>query len=248
MERANTQCSRMSSRLLLGLALVVAHLPCHGASPKDIQTIESLRSAVARFAESLGEPGKTSISVDRMDARLRLPRCIEPLTLALAAGARPSGRTTVNIRCAAPRPWALAVGVTIDRMVDVLVAKKTLDRGARISQADVAIEQRRESALPPTYLGRPDDAAGRIATRQIVAGTLLADGMLKMPRLIRRGDRVTLSWQGQSLAVRISGEALADAVAGERVRVRNKRSKRIVEGIAVGPGLVVATTSPLGHE
>jgi flagella basal body P-ring formation protein FlgA len=36
----------------------------------------------------------------------------------------------------------------------------------------------------------------------------------------------------------MSGKALADGVAGQRVQVRNLSSRRVVEGTVVAPGLI----------
>ena len=56
--------------------------------------------------------------------------------------------------------------------------------------------------------------------------------------LVRRGQIVTLVAGGGPVEIRTTGKALADGAAGERVRVRNERSNRIVEGVVAEDGTV----------
>ena len=64
------------------------------------------------------------------------------------------------------------------------------------------------------------------------AGTVLSAALLQAPPAIRRGETVTLVGLGAGLEVLAPGEALADAADGQRLKVRNRGSRRVVEGIA----------------
>jgi len=52
------------------------------------------------------------------------------------------------------------------------------------------------------------------------------------------GERVVLEAAGGGIAVQVEGEALAGGALGQRVRVRNLATRRIVEGKVAGSGLV----------
>jgi flagellar basal body P-ring formation protein FlgA len=71
--------------------------------------------------------------------------------------------------------------------------------------------------------------------------------MRQPPELVRRGERVTLQAAGGTIAVQVEGEALAGGALGERVRVRNLATRRVVEGTVGGEGLVVMGGSGLGR-
>ena len=68
------------------------------------------------------------------------------------------------------------------------------------------------------------------------AGTVVDFGcvapavVFKRPIIVRRGDRVTLLAKSNAFEVRMEGEALMDASLGDRIRVKNLRSMRIIEG------------------
>ena len=48
--------------------------------------------------------------------------------------------------------------------------------------------------------------------------------------IVRRGDRVTLLAKSNTIEVRMEGEALSDGSQGDRIRVKNLRSRQTIEG------------------
>ncbi|HAS50615.1 MAG TPA: flagella basal body P-ring formation protein FlgA, partial [Gammaproteobacteria bacterium] len=55
---------------------------------------------------------------------------------------------------------------------------------------------------------------------------------------VRQGETVTLIAGQSGMQVTSSGIALSDAGIGERVRVRNETSKRVIQGTVVEQGRV----------
>jgi flagella basal body P-ring formation protein FlgA len=88
------------------------------------------------------------------------------------------------------------------------------------------------------YFSAVDELIGMELTRSLQGGMVLNPAMLQRPRLIARGDRVSIEVRSSQLQVRMAGQALADGAAGERIQVRNLSSKRVVEGEVVAPGVV----------
>ena len=62
--------------------------------------------------------------------------------------------------------------------------------------------------------------------------------VLEAPRLVRRGERVTITARADGIDVRMAGKALMDGTAGERIRVRNINSDRVIEATVASPGMV----------
>jgi len=60
-------------------------------------------------------------------------------------------------------------------------------------------------------------------------------------KLVHRGEHIMLVALAGNMEVRMSGTALSDAVLGQRVRVKNISSKRVVEGIVEAAGIVKVT-------
>lgn len=200
----------------------------------DFTPIDSLaRSAEARVREPL--PQTAEVHAEALDPRLKLPRCT-----ALTADA-PSGRgalVNVALRCSAPQSWTVYVPVRVrdPRPVRVLVAATR--RGDPLSDAHFSTETRDVAQLPFGFVAADAPLAELEYRRALAPGQVLAPQDLAPARVVRRGDMVQLVRRVGGLEVRADGKALADAARGERVRVENSGSKRIVEGRASGPGRV----------
>jgi flagella basal body P-ring formation protein FlgA len=63
-------------------------------------------------------------------------------------------------------------------------------------------------------------------------------GLLKRANLVKRGSKVEIIANFDGLDVRMRGEALADGGRGDRIRVKNLSSGRVVTGTVSGSGVV----------
>ncbi len=224
----------------IGLACLCL-MPASAENAQDIQSLDSITAAVRAFlsAAQTGETTSPIIVVDALDSRLRLAACGIPLEVSLSPGSRSSGRTVVAVHCSSPHPWSLYVPAKVSVPVFVVVASRSISRDQVITAADISVEKRDAGDLSGSFLTDPNQLIGKAVTRLVTAGAVIAPDQVQSVRLIHRGDRVTLVAQGEGLAVRSVGVALADAGVGERVSVRNESSRRVVEGVVNKEGLVV---------
>ncbi|MCB1749220.1 MAG: flagellar basal body P-ring formation protein FlgA [Gammaproteobacteria bacterium] len=218
--------------LIAGLAPAVGAAPIH-----DLAAIErTVRQFVAAGAATAGD---VEISVGRLDPRLRLPRCDETLDTRYPNARRSSGPVSVEVRCNGAKPWSLYVPVTLTRYAEVVVTTRPVARGQVLAPTDLALARRRVDGARADFLAGLNEAAGQVTRRSLAAGAVVGANQLERPRLVRRGDHVMLSSGHGGINVSVKGEALADGGAGERIRVRNLSSERVVEGIVNADGVVV---------
>lgn len=199
----------------------------------DRQSIEAIETAVRGFLEAQGkeQPGQWDIRVHRLDRRLRLHACASPLeTFAPHGRVKLSGRTTVGVRCNDAKPWKLYVPVSIDQYLDVIVARHPLRTGQRVSAADLTTARRNSSNMPYGYYRETGHIVGQAVKQPVAAGDVIRPGTLSAPTLVRRGQELMLVADTGSVTVSMSGVALENGARGERIRVRNSRSGRTVEG------------------
>ncbi len=195
--------------------------------------LETLRRQVVDFLAARAPRGpelEVAIEVAPLDRRLRLTPCAETPRPFFPAGHRAVGRTSVGLRCRAPKPWTVYVAAQVRVTGPVLVATRPLPRGARLTAGDFQRELRDLSRLGQDYLTDPKHLLGQVLTRPIAPGRPFRAHFLRPPKVVTRGERVTLVARAGGVEVRMRGEALEDAGLGETVRVRNLRSKRVVEG------------------
>jgi flagella basal body P-ring formation protein FlgA len=65
--------------------------------------------------------------------------------------------------------------------------------------------------------------------------------MIQAPKLVKRGERVSVIAESGALKIRTVGQALSDGKSGDLVRVKAAGSQRVVDGIVVSQGVVKVT-------
>ena len=81
------------------------------------------------------------------------------------------------------------------------------------------------------------------AKRPLRAGEVIATADVEQPRVILRGDLVTLQYSRPGLMLSARGRALGDGAKGDIVSVLNEQSKRTIQGVVTAAGTVAVTAS-----
>ena len=218
--------------LLLSASLVIAESNFHPL--KDIQKqIKTFVETQTSYAELV-----LNARVGNLDPRLKLRRCAHPLEVDYTNPKRKAGQVSVAVNCPGPVSWRIYVGVNVEIYGDVLVVTRSVQRGSRINPQDVQLENRNLAALNRGYYQSVDELEFLRAKQQLRPGTLLNPSNVETRKLVYNGDLVTIVAKTDSLNVRTQGRALNDASAGQRVRIRNDKSGRIIEATVVAEGVV----------
>lgn len=223
------------------MLLILALAGGVSASDTDTnQSHQSIRAAAERhaLAEAEGLPGRAEVTVGSLDSRLQLTACDRPLTTFDSPNGLNGGRGVVGVRCEGGRPWQLYVPVHIALMERVVVSRRPLVSGQGVKPDDLMLSEVDTSALHKAYFTRIEDVVGLRSKRAIGSGTTLHAGLLERAKLVKRGAQVEIVAETDGLFVRMRGKALADGGQGDRVRVKNLNSGRVVTGTVEGSGLV----------
>lgn len=213
--------------------------PSHSMA-KDKQSLAEIQEIARKFVlkQAKALPGNIEVTPGALDRRLRLPKCSHPLKAFFPSGSRPTGNTTVGVRCTGGTPWTVYLSVKVAVYGKVVVATHPLVPGSPLSLADIHLERRNLEQLRQGYLRDPAQVAGKRLKRPLGLGAVITPEVLEIPKLVRRGQQVILIAKVPGLQVRMKGQALEDAGAGEHIRVRNNSSQRIVEGTVTADGIV----------
>ena len=198
-----------------------------------------LEEQVANYLQRASIGGRYEIQVNRLDSRLRMPACDQPLVASLESPAQPVGRVTVRVGCQGSSTWSLFVPAQVRLFRQVVVAQRPLARGAILEAQDIDWRERDVGTLTQGYLTEPEQALGSKLTRPVSIDQVLTPNHLERAPVVRKGDHVVISAGGAALSVRMPGEALQEGAIGELVRVRNLSSQRIIKARISGPGQVV---------
>jgi flagella basal body P-ring formation protein FlgA len=226
---------RQTAVALLG---ALALLPATGAQPSTSTTDPAdIRRAAEQFVRELGRDAAVFATAGHLDTRLRLPACAGELTPFLSPGAAVRARTTVGVRCGSPA-WTVWLPVAVESEAPVLVARRSLSRGDVPAAADFESARRRMPGLASAFVSDASMLGVHRLRRPVAAGEALAADMLESPPLVRRGQRVTAVSRSAGIEVRVAADAMANATAGDRLRLRNPASGRVLEGTVLPDGTV----------
>jgi flagellar basal body P-ring formation protein FlgA len=231
--------------LLAGLAgSFLALLASTGAMAQSLQTTESIRLAAQEIAEqSVGmelestDASTASVSVGQVDPRLRVPECDQPLEGFLPTSNPARSNLTVGVRCNGSSPWTVYVPVKITMMRPVVVLTRPVARGALLTAQDIDVDIR-DVGSNTAYFEDPAAVLGKVLTRAGSAGQTLNPAHLANSTAVKRGQQVSLVANSNGILVRITGTAMADAAIGDRLKVKNNSSARVVEGTVLADGSV----------
>lgn len=213
------------------LALVPALAGAEISDPQDIAQLEALaKSEAALQFPKLTE--RQRFLVGPIESRLAFDQCGRPVRPVVASPQHMKDRVMIELRCEDAKPWHLYVPVRIVATSRVAVAVHAIVAGTVIKAADLKVEEHDVSELPLGFLDDPAIAVGLIAGRPIAGGAYLTNQQLTAPKVVERGQSVTLLADAGGISVRMAGRALSDGLMNQRVRVQNLSSGKIVEGIA----------------
>ncbi len=229
-----------SARLLAGILAAGLLAAIGNGSAGQYQSQASIQDAARHHVleNAEGFPAPPEVRVGRLDSRLKLAPCTEELEAFTPPGRKRTGRTTVGVRCSGVKPWSLYVPVTVSIMGEVVVATRDLLRGQMISPSDIRLEERDLTQLHSGYLSNLDLAEGKRVKRTIRRGGIVKPVQIAAPTLIKKGAEVTIKASSDRIQVTTKGKALGPGGIGERIRVRNLRSKKVVEATVVDAGTV----------
>ena len=111
-----------------------------------------------------------------------------------------------------------------------------MPRGSIIAENDLEIVLRRIDSPVIDVIVDPSLAVGMELKRPLAAGATIRHGQVAYPRIVERGQTVTLVAGTAGLEVRMQGKAMANGSEGDRLLVTNLSSGRRVEGIVLANG------------
>jgi flagella basal body P-ring formation protein FlgA len=215
------------------------------ATDAGIQSLMSITEAVQDFVKS--EQASTEdvhVEVRPLDRRLRLAECDSPLSTYWSPGSRTIGRVTVQVECAAPRPWRVHVQSTVTLEGFVWSLSRSVERGEVLGQ-DLLVRQAiklgaNNAAMyaQGSPIVDPQPWLGYAFSQRVSAGRILNERMLKPARVVKKGESVLIRHRSAGLELQTKGVALDGAAQGERLQVRNSASGKIIDTTAIGKGIV----------
>ena len=221
--------------LMMCASLALAQQPLPAPARQDVG---ALRQVVEQYlqAQSAGLPGQVTITVGNIDARMALAACAAPQAFQ-QPGARPWGKTTVGVRCAAPTPWTVYIQAQVSVLGQYVAAAVPLAPGQPIAASQLVMVSGDLAALPNGVATDVGQAVGRSSTMALAAGAPLRLDALRSKPVVQQGQAVRVVSSGAGFSVSAEGRAIGTAGEGQVVQVRTSGGA-ILSGVATAGGTV----------
>jgi flagella basal body P-ring formation protein FlgA len=189
---------------------------------KELPTVLAADGSALRMEAVVGD----------LDRRLKLAPC-DKVQAYMPFGMRLWGRSQVGLRCIeGPVRWSVTMPVTINAYGPAWVVKGQVPAGAVLNDADVVQSEVNWSEDTTPVLGAREAWDGQVATRNLVTGQTLRQGMVKPAQVFQAGAPVRVVAQGAGFQISSDAQALSAGVVGQSARVRMDNG-RVTMGVVL---------------
>ncbi len=128
------------------------------------------------------------------------------------------------------RTWVMAKTALI---TPVVISSCPIRRGEIITEDKIKVIRKMMTDIPAEIFTNPKEIIGKRARINIRANRVIYRTMVEIPPLIKRGQRVKIVAESDTLRITAPGMAKEDGRLGDMIRVQNLISKKIVVGKVV---------------
>lgn len=123
-------------------------------------------------------------------------------------------------------------------MVEVPLATRQIMPNEIISESDISLQKILFNRVSPLSVTDTEKLIGFQVKRMISQGKPILDNSITPPILVKKGDRVVISFQDGNMTLTAPGKSLDEGYRGKEIRIVNLISNKTVLGVAVKDGLV----------
>ena len=193
------------------------------------------------------QPGddRVQVRVISLPERLEVPEGEVKLQVDLLYGLRYNALTVARVVAMqdAQKVAQAILRLDVRRYQEVVVASRMLPGKTLLQPGDLKKIRLETGRLPNGFLLDSSKALGQQLQRPLRSGEVLMDSMLLQPLAMRRGAAITIQVRQGEMLVSAAGEALQDGSIGQRIRVQNLVSKRIVTAKVIDEATVEVAAS-----
>jgi flagella basal body P-ring formation protein FlgA len=176
-----------------------------------------------------------SVKLPQIDKKTTELACLHEPTLSLSNTASLKSRLIVKAECSYPKAWKQNIPVQVAIHYPVVTTQQSLQRGETITAEKLILKPLDILTLHDGFFDKVEDALGHIAKQSILAGRWLSPRNIEAPKLVKRGEFVSVFTHKPGFEVKTKAKALSDGTLGARIKVENLGSKQVIEGVITAP-------------
>lgn len=230
----------LNARTLMRIA-VAMDLPWRPATSADSITLKRAVTAIspdmlqdqvrAAFTEK-GIEGKFDINITQGASEILLPQSL-PATVEITRLDLNPDTNWFQADISAPDAQNPVVRTRVsgrfERLVSVPVLSQTLRNGDIIGKHDIDFIEVKERTLNHDTILAADELIGMTPRRIATSGKTLKSTEIEAPRMVERGDIVTILFKHGGMLLSARGKAMQNGSEGDLIQVVNTSSSRSLE-------------------
>lgn len=199
--------------------------------------IEEIKTAINKYLETA--QGRYSLKEVFLSSKLYVPLEISNLEARLDSVIG-LGRATFGIeaRTRDGQKQFFKVDAQVEEWKDVPIVKAPIQRGSIVSQDDIGMARLNVAIIPKDAILQETNLIGLRTNQALGSGELFRRDRLEVPPVVQSGAKVIMLYEKQNLKVTASGVALQEGITGQTIKIKNERSKKVVEARVLAEGLV----------
>ncbi|PIX55833.1 MAG: flagella basal body P-ring formation protein FlgA [Zetaproteobacteria bacterium CG_4_9_14_3_um_filter_54_145] len=215
--------------LLIALVLPALALPMQASAATDAAMQQSLKSF---FNQGVVLQGATAelITVQHW------PNASGSMRWSLPASLRNHPGRFSLIAEQGNRRWY--VPVLVRWMATAIVMRQQVSARSLLTQSMMKKTRTDIAGHHGPWWQNSETLVGMRLTRPLASGEVILASHVKRPPMIKRGDLVAIMLDVGGVHIRTEGKAMRTAGRGERIMVRNLRSKEVIQAVVENTGLV----------
>jgi len=183
--------------------------------------------------------GAAAVQIRSADAAARDTTTVTQTAYRPAAKSQHVATSAVHTESITPQASVAHIGsldaaAASTNSVQAVVALRRFDRGDVIRREDVVLRQVSAEQIETGSLNELNAVIGREVTQAVQPNALILAKMVQKPRLVRRGETVTISSIAAGIRVITSGKAREDGSEGSLVQVDLDESNERIAARVVG--------------
>ena len=126
-------------------------------------------------------------------------------------------------------------------VIPMPVPNKHISAGQLINKRDIAWRKVRIKQQTFGIVGSMEQLLDHVTKRPLTAGRLIRMSDIRPQELIKKGEFVTLHFKNKAMSLSTRGISVEPGTRNQIIRIKNPRSKRIIEARVLGPNTAVVS-------
>ena len=209
-----------------------------------------IRNAVEKALEQNHVNDEIEVEFNDRNLKILVPKNAEQAIRVLQSQLdQRTGRfeVVVNINSTANEDQNIILKGKAFAVIPMPVPNKHIGAGQLINKNDITWRKVRIKQQSFGIVGSMEQLLDHVAKRPLTAGRLIRMSDIRPQQLIKKGEFVTLHFKNKAMSLSTRGVSVEPGSRNQVIRVKNPRSKRIIEARVLGPNtaVVLPTTTIL---